>query len=72
MGLYQPSAVFVDGSYLMESKMQEGWEKIVYITRNLKRLAKNFKTPIINTTQLKRGSSTTASQFSMAGMEDFA
>lgn len=72
MGLYQPSAVFVDGSYLMESKMQEGWEKIVYITRNLKRFAKNFKTPIINTTQLKRGSSKTASKFSMDGMEDFA
>lgn len=72
MGLYQPSAVFIDGSYLMEGKMQEGWEKIVYITRNLKRLAKNFKTPIINTTQLKRGSSKTASKFVLDGQDDFA
>lgn len=72
MGLYQPSAVFIDGSYLMEGKMQEGWEKIVYITRNLKRLAKNFKTPIINTTQLKRGSSKSASKFTLDGQDDFA
>lgn len=72
MGLYQPSAVFIDGSYLMEGKMQEGWEKIVYITRNLKRLAKNFKTPIINTTQLKRGSSKTGSKFALDGQDDFA
>lgn len=72
MGLYQPSAVFIDGSYLMEGRMQEGWEKIVYITRNLKRLAKSFKTPIINTTQLKRGSSKTGSKFALDGQDDFA
>lgn len=72
MGLYQPSAVFIDGSYLMESKLQEGWEKIVFITRNLKRLAKNFKTPIINTTQLKRGSGKSGSKFALDGQDDFA
>lgn len=72
MGLYQPSAVFIDGSYLMEGKMQEGWEKIVYITRNLKRLAKSFKTPIINTTQLKRGSAKSGSKFALDGQDDFA
>lgn len=72
MGLYQPSAVFIDGSYLMEGKMQEGWEKIVYITRNLKRLAKNFKTPIINTTQLKRGTGKSGSKMASDGQDDFA
>ena len=72
MGLYQPSAVFIDGSYLMEGKMQEGWEKIVFITRNLKRLAKNFRVPIINTTQLKRGSSKSGSKFALDGQDDFA
>lgn len=72
MGLYQPCAVFIDGSYLMEGKMQEGWEKIVYITRNLKRLAKNFKTPIINTTQLKRGAGKSGSKMSLDGQDDFA
>lgn len=72
MGLYQPSAVFIDGSYLMEGKMQEGWEKIVYITRNLKRIAKSFKTPIINTTQLKRGANKSGSKFALDGQDDFA
>lgn len=72
MGLYQPSAIFIDGSYLMEGKMQEGWEKIVYITRNLKRLAKNFKIPIINTTQLRRGSSKTSSKVALDGQDEFA
>lgn len=72
MGLYQPSAVFIDGSYLMEGKMQEGWEKIVFITRNLKRIAKSFKTPIINTTQLKRGSNKSGSKFALDGQDDFA
>lgn len=72
MGLYQPSAVFIDGSYLMEGKMQEGWEKIVYITRNLKRLSKNFGIPIINTTQLKRGSAKSGSKFALDGQDDFA
>lgn len=72
VGLYKPSAVFIDGSYLMESKMAEGWERIVYITRNLKQIAKNFKVPIINTTQLKRGSSKSGSKFSLDGQDDFA
>lgn len=72
MGLYQPSVVFVDGSYLMESKMQEGWEKITYITRNFKRLAKNFKIPIVNTTQLRRGSGKGASKVASDGQDDFA
>lgn len=71
IGLYQPSAVFIDGSYLMEPKMDEGWEKIVYVTRNLKRLAKNFRTPIINTTQLKRGTGKSASH-GLEGQDDFA
>lgn len=72
VGLYQPSVVFIDGSYLMESKMQEGWEKIVYITRNLKRIAKNFNVPIVNTTQLKRGSGKSGSKFALDGQDDFA
>lgn len=72
IGLYQPSAVFIDGSYLMEPKRDEGWEKIVYVTRNLKRLAKNMNVPIINTTQLKRGSAKGASKSALDGQDDFA
>ena len=72
IGLYQPCVVFIDGSYLMEPKMTEGWEKIAYVTRNLKRIAKNFKVPVVNTTQLKRGSSKSASKFALDGQDDFA
>lgn len=45
---------------------------IVYITRNLKRLAKNFGVPIINTTQLKRGTAKAGSKFALDGQDDFA
>jgi replicative DNA helicase len=72
MGLYQPLATFIDGSYLMEGQMAEGWEKIVFITRNLKRISKNFKCPIINTTQLKRGTGKGGSKVSLDGQDDFA
>lgn len=72
MGLYQPSAVFVDGSYLMEPKLQEGWEKITFVTRNLKRLAKSFRCPILNTTQLKRKAGVRSSGKTLEGQDDFA
>lgn len=72
IGLYQPSAVFIDGSYLMESRMAEGWEKIVYVTRGLKRLSKSTRTPIINTTQLKRGTGKTGKGSSLDGQDEFA
>lgn len=69
--LYKPSIVFVDGSYLMEGKLQEGWEKIVAITRGLKRIAKDTSTPIVNTTQLKRGSGKGTSS-KLDGQDEFA
>lgn len=72
MGLYRPSVVFLDGSYLMESQSQEGWEKITYITRNLKLLAKNFHIPIVNTTQLRRGANKHGSKMASDGQDDFA
>lgn len=72
MGLYRPSVVFIDGSYLMESQLAEGWEKITYITRNLKLLAKNFHIPIVNSTQLKRGSARHGSKMASDGQDDFA
>ena len=56
----------------MEPRLQEGWEKIVYVTRNLKRLAKNFQAPILNTTLLKRGATKTGSKFALDGQDEFA
>lgn len=72
IGLYHPGIIFLDGSYLMEAKMQDTWEKIVFITRTLKRFTKQFRVPIINTTQLKRGSAKGASKMSLDGQDDFA
>lgn len=72
VGIYQPCAVFVDGSYMMEPRMQEGWEKITFITRGLKRLAKNTLTPIVNTTQLKKGTGKGVSKMALDGQDDFA
>ena len=69
--LYNPAATFVDGSYLMEPLLGEGWEKITYITRGLKRITKSRRSPIINTTQLKRGSGKGASK-GFEGQDDFA
>lgn len=50
----------------------EGWEKITHITRNLKRLSKNNKVPIINTTQLRRGTGKGGSRDALSGQDDFA
>lgn len=69
--LYNPAATFVDGSYLMEPQLGEGWEKITTITRGLKRITKSRRCPIINTTQLKRGSGKGASK-GFEGQDDFA
>lgn len=54
--LYKPSIIFVDGSYLMEPKMSTGWEKITFITQNLKAIALQNGVPVINTTQSRRRS----------------
>lgn len=70
--IYQPKIAFLDGSYMMEPKMQEGYEKITFITRNLKQIAKANEVPTINTTQLKRGTGTKKSKISFDAQDDFA
>lgn len=72
IGLYKPSIIFIDGSYLLEPQMDEGWQKITYITRNLKQIAKNTGTPIVNTTALKRASGTKEKGSSFDAQDDFA
>jgi ABC-type molybdenum transport system ATPase subunit/photorepair protein PhrA len=69
--VYRPVLLFIDGSYLLEPEMDEGWARIAYITRNLKSIAKRTTTPVINTTQLKRGSGK-KSQSSLDGQDEFA
>lgn len=74
--LYNPSAIFLDGSYLMEPKMSVGWEKVTFITQNLKALALSNGCPIINTTQSRRrsasGGSSKAPKTAVAAQDDFA
>lgn len=72
IGIYNPSVILIDGSYLMEPGMAEGWEKIVHVTRNLKRLSKSLGVPIINTTQLRKGAGKKSSVSHLDGQEDFA
>lgn len=71
MVIYQPSIVFVDGSYLLEPQMEEGYAKTVFITRNLKRVAKAFKVPLLNTTQLRKNSGKKAQKSSADAQDDF-
>lgn len=72
ISLYQPSKVFVDGSYLMEPKMPQGWEKVQFITRGLKQICKDKSVPISNTTQLKRGAGTREQKSTFDAQDDFA
>lgn len=73
--LYNPVACFLDGSYLMEPKMSVGWEKVTFITQNLKSIALQNGCPIINTTQSRRRSSSTSTKgpkTALAAQDDFA
>lgn len=72
IGIYKPCKIFIDGSYLFLSQ-KDGWEKIVEITQGMKRIAKDTKTPITNTTQLKKGTSKGSSKkTSFESQDDFA
>jgi replicative DNA helicase len=73
--LYRPAAIFLDGSYLMEPKMSVGWEKVTFITQNLKAIALSNGTPVINTTQSRRRSGTSSTKgpkSAVAAQDDFA
>lgn len=68
--LYNPLAVFLDGSYLLEPDLDEGYAKTVKITRKLKAMCMKCGVPIINTTQLrKKGKRGAAGSFD--GQDEF-
>lgn len=54
IALYRPLITFIDGSYLLEPQMEEGFAKAVKITRALKGIARETRTPVFNTTQLRK------------------
>lgn len=68
---YSPSMTFIDGSYLLEPQMEEGYSKTVFITRNLKKIAKRRRRPIFNTTQLRKGKGKENKGVAADGQDEF-
>lgn len=56
---YEPDIVFIDGVYLMEDdrEAKDDWKRVTNITRDLKKLAKDMKLPIIINTQADKNTS---------------
>lgn len=54
---YNPDIVFVDGVYLLSDDRggKSKTEQLYNITQDMKRLARRFKIPVVQTCQLKRG-----------------
>ena len=55
--LYRPACIFIDGSHLLAPSYD--WKDIAQVTARMKKMTRNNKVPIINTTHLKaeRGNS---------------
>ena len=53
---YKPDIVYVDGMYLMDDdqKAREGWQRLLNISRDMKKLAKKAGIPIVATVQFNR------------------
>lgn len=56
---YNPDIIYVDSAYLMEDDQgaKDDWLRVAHITRDLKRLAKRCKKPIIINTQADKNTS---------------
>lgn len=65
--VFQPSAMFIDGSHLLSSSYE--WTDIAKVTKNMKNMTRNRKIPIVNTTHLKADKGRSANGGSM---DDFA
>jgi hypothetical protein len=71
--IYNPSAIFVDGAYLLEPESKkDSWQRIQYITTRLKALALRRGSPIIQTTQLGRGSGKKKSGHFLDAQDEFS
>jgi replicative DNA helicase len=53
---YKPDIVYVDGMYLMDDdqRARDGWQRLLNISRDMKKLAKKASIPIICTVQFNR------------------
>jgi replicative DNA helicase len=56
---YDPDVIFIDSAYLMEDDQgaKDDWLRVAHITRDLKKLAKRCKKPIIINTQADKNTS---------------
>ena len=56
---YKPDIVLIDSAYLMADDLnaKDDWLRVAHITRDLKKLAKNSKVPILINTQADKNSS---------------
>jgi len=56
---YDPDVVFIDSAYLMEDDQgaKDDWLRVAHITRDLKKLAKRCKKPILINTQADKNTS---------------
>lgn len=67
MTIYRPVITFIDGSHLLSSSYD--WGDIARVTAGMKKLTRNMKIPIVNTTHLKSEKGTSATG---GNMDDFA
>lgn len=68
-----PSLCFLDGSYLMnKDKSLATWERVQYTTQGIKEIILSTHTPVINTTQLKRGAGKEANAYALDAQDEFA
>jgi len=53
---YKPDIVYIDGMYLMDDdqKARDGWQRLLNISRDLKKLSKKACVPIVATVQFNR------------------
>lgn len=65
--IYQPAIIFIDGSHLLASSYD--WVDIARVTANMKKMTRNRKIPVVNTTHLKADKGNTANG---GGLDDFA
>ncbi len=71
---YRPSIVFIDGMYLMDDERggDSGWMRITHVARDLKKLAKRAKIPIVVTMQFNRDASPTSGDVQNIAYADVA
>lgn len=67
MSVYRPAITFIDGSHLLAPSYD--WKDISKVTADMKRLTRNNKIPIVNTTHLKAEKGRSAEG---GGIDDFA